>query len=51
MEEHYEPNAEGECHMCYLDDRIADRREQAEPDENESARYPPRSALHEKCPL
>jgi len=34
MQEHQEQEAEGERHMFSVDDRIADRREQAEPDEN-----------------
>jgi hypothetical protein len=41
MQEHQEQEAEGERHMFSVDDRIAARREQAEPDENAQEKATP----------
>jgi hypothetical protein len=46
MQEHQEQEAEGERHMFSVDDRIAARREQAEPDENAEEKATPAGDAH-----
>jgi len=50
MQEHQQQEAEGERHMFFADNRIAARREQAEPDENAQEKATPSPAMRMPMP-
>ena len=50
MQEHQQQEAEGERHMFFADNRIAARREQAEPDENAQEKAAPSPAMRMPMP-